>query len=179
VSWWLSMGDACFGSKAVLMCAPPCLSRLFQTVEIQCAWLLTTPYPASSSAVKRPKHYTWLEVISNKTWESWNYLWQQIFWKFKVDLNNLATICFKCWTQIHLSIKSEFNIVLQAPKFYGSSMEDLLWKFYWNSTKLLRWKLDNVQDLCCMQKVEALVCSSSMAWKFWSSWKNLTMKKEI
>jgi hypothetical protein len=106
-------------------------------------------------------------------------LWQQIFWKSKVDLNNLATICFKCWTQIHLSIESEFNIVLQAPKFYGSSMEDLLWKFYWNSTKVLRRKLDNVQDLCCMQKVEALVCSSSMAWKFWSSWKNLTMKKEI
>jgi hypothetical protein len=78
-----------------------------------------------------------------------------------------------------IPIESEFNIVLQAPKFYGSSMEDLLWNFYWNSTKVLRRKLDNVQDLCCMQKVEALVCSSSMAWKFWSSWKNWTMQKEI
>jgi hypothetical protein len=52
-----------------------------------------------------------------------------------------------------LSIESEFNVVLQAPKFYGSSMKDLLQKSYWNSTKVRRWKLDNVQDLWCMQKV--------------------------
>ncbi len=76
----------------------------------------------------------------------------KFFWKSKVDLNHLATICFKCWTQIHLSIEFEFDIVLQAP-IYGSSMEDLLQKFYWNSTKVWSRKLDNVQDLWCMQKV--------------------------
>jgi hypothetical protein len=54
---------------------------------------------------------------------------------------------------IAMSIEFELNIVLQVPKLYRSSLEDLWWKPCQNSTKALRWKLYNVQDLWCMQKV--------------------------
>lgn len=54
---------------------------------------------------------------------------------------------------IAMSIEFEFNIVLHVPKLYRSSLEDVLWKPCQNSTKDLWWKLYNIQDLWCMQKV--------------------------
>jgi hypothetical protein len=54
---------------------------------------------------------------------------------------------------IAISTEFEFNIQLQVPKLYRSSLEDLWWKPCQNSTKALWWKFYNVQDLWCMQKV--------------------------